>query len=796
MEDSDFIRFKNESFRLKLKRYALNNSFHGQTFILFGGTGAVGGQAAIELIQVFEFMHSIQPEPTSNTLLNLVITSVHENEVKSFITKLYKAFDRGSNRHGFEKSSSSDENIVKILTRKSGVIIEFHILRANPNFHVDNALIETEDDKSKIEQKLLIEIDKMASPFSTFIDTYKQRKGYPEDFKFKGVICGIPIPSVATYQFGQVDKLKLDKEKKLKIKSNILNKLAQDFGQIKQKYADEVLMAHTTGIGGMYNFINGKPVIRLGFAHSAKGELLKEKQFFANELTKYYSGYRLKVLVTAAAIGINYIDVKKELRISGEIFKKFEKTAKDGILPFPEKLIERTKSQQRPFNRVFPSMKIAGFNPLVNEKGDQEPVQKIKFADEKGNPPQPIKVDFALSSGENGAFSIDNAMALYLTMKVASQEELAHVLVSNALFGDDKQKPWFDDNGICYHTETDNSSHVFAILNSRAEFRAYQTSAFTVKAFQDLGSAKHQGELHTIGLYMLLHRLKSLDKKSISNLKSKYLEKEVMEFVDKNTPQLLIRNITSYDPEKLTLDFTNLLTLENGRDVANLIGFKSQLQSVFITTFFQHLYNAIKNTINTITSLGTPIVFQDKNGKDQILAGPYLAPIDIVVSHNNSLAEFIDAESKKHDLNNQALYEWLIASQGFVDLRPKATVVTCNDYKKGLKGEIAFADTVDDFRHIIEEQQKRNKYHQTEDQYFTCSGIIAFIGKFQGLRNQLKRFDLSLGTFNTWKALFPVDSNNNHPVIPGIVEGMRMYFEGLGKITGTEIMYPKYGYFN
>lgn len=799
MTTSDFIKFKNQSYLLKLKQFAASNESYQQTFAIFGGTGAVGGQVVIELIVSFEFMMSIRAARGEEDAPVIVVTGLHEAQIQTFTTKLFKAFDDGRGHHGFEKLESSTPDEFLVMKRKSGIMIKFFTLVAKPEFKTDlSTLIEGENDPSKIVKLLQEEAANTTSPFSEFIENYKSANGLSSDFKLSAVISGIPIPSVAAYHFGAIDKLleekgisasDQDKSIERSIKIAILRGLAEDFGDIKQKHSKEVLMAHTTAVGGMYNIIDGEPVITVGFSHSSLGELLKEKQYYANQLTIQYADLDLKILITAAAIGIDYIYPQQSLKINGGIFKQFRKALDEERLPFRQEVLEKG------VNRIFPAFSVAAFHPMLDKKGEPISVQKLDFDTAKNLPPV-VKTQFAIRSGENGIFSIDNAYALYLTMKVASPEELAHILTYNAIFGDDQQKPWFDKDGACHFTETDNSSLIFSLLGSRAEFRNYQTSAFTLKAYQDLGSNKHQGELHTAGIYMLLHRLKSLNLNLIHHINCKYRDSEVMEFVDKNTRPLLIEDIIAYDPHQKAKELAQLLTLNSAEELAEFIGFRGNLESGFIKTFFQHLHNVIKKTIYSITSMGTPIVFQDLDRKEKILAGPYLAPVDLVLSENNTLLKFIESESRRYNLNKRDLYEWLITNQGFIDLRPKANIVTCNDYKKGLERQIHTTEDLATFEYLIINLQKENNRELKENKYFTTSGIVAFVGRYQGLFKQLNTFDLTLGSFNAWKALFPTDDNNNHPVIPGIVEGMRMYFEGLGKITGSELLYPSYGYYH
>src|SRR5947209_17071608 len=107
-------------------------------------------------------------------------------------------------------------------------------------------------------------------------------------------------------------------------------------------------------------------------------------------------------------------------------------------------------------------------------------------------------------------------------MRVASVAELAGLLGRVSLFGDDHQAPWFRNtvryeadrqvvrsiDEVCYYTESDNSRHVFDFL-ALDRLRRAQLSGLEPMALQDLGSAKHQAELHTLALLILLHRLQT-----------------------------------------------------------------------------------------------------------------------------------------------------------------------------------------------------------------------------------------------------------------------------------------------
>ncbi len=796
----DFTKYKHQSFFLKLKELVANPNTNPFAFkmVFFGGTGAVGGQAVIEVLESYAYMKNASIK-APNAKPQLVITGINKSQIEQFCGKLFQVFGKQQFKTVAEQGDES------VLLYDGFVELHFKTLMAIPKFQTDleEALKNIDDKQAKIDY-LIAEASRTTSPFEAFIKELKIELGIAPEDKIRAVFSGIPVPSVATYHFENIDIL-LDKhglsdgdDEKLierSVKKEILKGLAEDFGDIKKHHAEEVLMAHTTSVGGMYQIIDGEPVIKLGYAHSSLGFLLKEKQFYANELTIHYSNYGLKSLVTASAIGIDYIYESSTLPLSSGISRKFRQASENNTLPFDLKVTIDQRGD-RLLNKVFEAKRIAVNHPVSDTADKAVTNSKLDYGNENDNIPN-LHVNYALRSGENGLFSLDNAYALYLNMKIASQEELAHVLVSNALLGDDPQKPWFDTNGICYYTQTDNSSLVFALLNNRKEFRRYQTSAFTTKAFQELGSSKHQAELHMHGLFMLMHKLKNLNSKQLSDqVTNTYEEQDVKQWVDANTSKLRLEDVVEYgkDIPSLSKSFSDLFAIQSVEDLALYTGFKGEL-SGFTLTFYNGLFSAVNKTINAITSLGTPIIFQNAHGKDEILSGPYFAPLDLVLSTNYTLIEKIDSLCKEQQLDREVFINWLVCNNGFVDLRPNAVLNMAKTYIGGLTDQIHILQTEEAFREAITNLKLKNARNIKENYHYNTSGLLAYCGRITGLYEQLEQFDLSLGTYNGWKALFPIDGNENHILIPGLVEAMRHYSEGLGKITGTEFLYPRYGYF-
>jgi hypothetical protein len=778
----DIKKFKHETLFEKIKQLSGVHEEFDQVHVIFGGTGAVGGQALIELVELYELMIRLKG-PGKRHRPRIIATGYSAKEIDDFAEKLNTIFQKTrKSGHGFEVVKHENSNAYLTLERVSGIVLEFYQFDASPKLTVN--LSDVVDESATVEKNLdalRASFDKLERPFTNFL-TQHILTGKLSGQKVRSVISGIPIPSVAAYRMQDVDEAlraigAKTVENERVVKRAVLEKMAMDFGNIKANLSEEVLIAHTTSVGGMYVIEDGEQVIKLGFAHSSSGELLIEKQFYANVLTEAYSALGIKALITAAAIGIDNIRYNQKLPMGGEVFKKFEARKEEGTLPFDGSLIDRQKGKR--FNYHFDA--VRGIAPNSGLDVPHEPLQFMK-----NRTAEELEVKYAIKSGENGWFSLDNTWALYLNMKVATQEELAHVLVFNALFGDDLQMPYFDEDGICYYTQTDNSSLAFALLGNSEPFRRYQTSGFSPKAYQDLGSNKHQGALHTIGIYMLLHRLRQLNPVELSRIRTKYSLEETIEYVDRNTPALLIEDIVEWGPKNTASDFASLLKIESIDWLRNFIGYRGDW-TPFVQHFFRNLLHAIHTAYQNITSLGTPIVYRPSDGPDQILYGPYLAPIDLVVTHQDSIAMELKKTAEKFGVDANLLFDWAVTNNGFVDLRPEATVITARSIREISPETVRKFDNHDAFRNAIESLEV--------GQYFATSGTLAFIGRFHGLYEQLNSYDVRFGTYNAWKALFPIDENNNHPIIPGIVEAMRLYTEGLGKVTGTESLYPMHGYF-
>src|SRR5919201_5705093 len=179
----------------------------------------------------------------------------------------------------------------------------------------------SDDDAAESVFKALAQAVAEARPVSDFLGSYRaehlEHRGIE---RFRSVVVGIPIPSLIAYHQDELAMAaehvpSLGQGQVEELKELFVEAVRDDLAQVRRDLADEVLMAHTTGVGGMYDERPGdpEPTIRLGFAHDALDRRLADKHRFAERLTQLYSAAGIKVLITAAAIGIDEVRVHERV---------------------------------------------------------------------------------------------------------------------------------------------------------------------------------------------------------------------------------------------------------------------------------------------------------------------------------------------------------------------------------------------------------------------------------------------------------------------------------------------------
>lgn len=768
------------SFLRALDRPALYDDIH----VIFGGTGAVGGTTAFQLIQLYEELMRYK-KPGDEQVPTIIVTGLNKNEIRKFTTRIFQ----------FCEMKYGDHQPVRYKKRgymtPSGIFIELKHFAVKPEipalsdltrkpmkdrikmidkFLQDNNLSK----KSPVDEKVaLLKAtikDKLERPFKEFLDKYVEERQFGDNFKFQSVIVGIPLASVAAYHLTNLEEICrlmgiTDTDTVGGIKTLFLEGIRDDLVGIKGVLANEVLIAHTTAVGGMYDETpDGKRIIRIGFAHSASGDRLKQKQIFAEVLSDLYSEGGVDVLVTAAAIGIDGVTARKTVPIKKDIFARLESAVREKSPVVCESDLK--------------SRNLKTYKPVTVDL-DEKSSESLFF--EHGHD---IICDYVIHSGENGFFSIANADALYRIMKVTSASELSVVLSDVAIAGDDPLCPWFKDH-ISYYTETDNSRMVMDFLYQPQLFNS-QLKGLEPQALQDLGSSKHQGELHTLNLLIMLHRLRTLD---LDKLEPEIdLERfNPREYFIKNSKRLTFEELIGWDMPALHQDLVTMVRSEEPSDLYAINSLKNRT-SPSRNEACHRIMKEVLLAIWAMPSLGSPIIY-DYHGKTYVRVGYYIAPLDILMKKKDSISRHLYETFKKSGKNRGHYDKYIrfhITNNGFIDLRSSATIVTARSPDEDLSDKVMFFESEAEFKYALE--------RITPYAYFTTSGLIALMVRLRGLFEYVSRARIELGTLIDFRAQIPRDDKGNILLLPGAVEAFRMSSEGLEKNTGTERISGFWGY--
>ena len=399
-------------------------------------------------------------------------------------------------------------------------------------------------------------------------------------------------------------------------------------------------------------------------------------------------------------------------------------------------------------------------------------------------------VDAAIRSGENGLFSVANCVALYNVMKVAIPEELAMVLVRHALFGPERRRDWFKEK-ICYYSETENSYFALRLLDSYPQLVRAHHGPFAVQAYQALGSATHQARLHELGLLMLWLRMRELSKdfQNIPEAELTAALPNIGDFLWNRTRIPSFQDLEGIDPSTMAAAFTELCEADSMEAVGRLLGFDPRRYAQRLPgreKFLHRLCNHIRRYLQIITSLGVPIIYRQSSGEDRLLVGPYVAPLDSAIAERGDVAAAWRRGAENCGASFDAYRDWTIVNNGFVDLRPHALGCAAKEPDTDLEDHVS--------RLASSEELQAWLSTLAPGSYFTTCGTIALHHRLQHLGDLVQKRKVELGTRETWKHLFRQDRHGRHLISPGLVETMRMYCEGQGKITGTEALWPRWGY--
>ncbi len=759
-----------------------------------GGTGAVGGASLLQMLSMYAEMFSItSPHPDEVPIL--LATGRSDDEIHWFTKRLYRALE----------SAYGSENKPERI--RSGYMTHYGAFVAMERFNV--ALLEEisaslrlkpEERAAAIEKAIgefrarlemptesvldvLSKVLKESLPISRFLKRYAEKYRPGVEKPYRSVLIGIPIPSLIAYHHDALDALV---EHVAAIKQADLETLIDafvialrdDFKHVQDTLADNVMIAHTTGVGGMYDVDGVEKFIRLGFAHAAQDQALLEKHRFADKLTTLYAGSDIKTMVTAAAIGIDEIRIREKVPLHGQLSRMLFNEKRE-LFPDSKKTLPREAKASKRAGGPLPARQFVMVHKPVTVRLTHPSHKLLDF--DKG---EEFRPRYILRSGENGFFSVANAEALYRTMRVASASELGHVLASVGLFGDDPGSPWFKD-GICYYTETDNSRQVFDFL-AQPSLMEMQLTGLEPMALQDLGSSKHQGELHTLALLILLHRLRTVDLDALDP----YVDPnnfDAARFFVERSRALTFEDIESWNLKSTAEDLAILVSADSPEDLL-------KLRPLMRRSLFEKKDQAVRMVLKTalsavwsIPSLGSPIVF-DRGTESFMRSGYFVAPLNLLMTESVTVDNWF--HDQHHECRTRCSLETFrdfhICDRGFIDLRPHAIVSSARRADEDLEARVRCVHDEDDLRRCLAEI--------TPYTYFTTCGLLAILFRLRGLYRFLREGMLELGTFHESRWQMPRDEHGHIIVLPGAVEAFRMVSEGLDKTTGTERIDGIWGY--
>jgi len=758
------MRFKKSRFGPRLVEAARAARHYRDVHVFIGGTGAVGGSSALQMVEMLEEMMTINPPASADDVPVLIVTGRSDDEVHSFESRLKRItrtrWGAGVTPRHFEHGFLTPGGVYVAVSKfELRPIPGLEIVTDSDSAHraeaVDEFLRVAGVDRANIEESLLAYVRSLR-PITSFLEDRKVRLRDYGDKPFRSVLLGFPLPSILAYQTGGLgtvgNALNLGADFTAHVKQAFEQTFAGDLAAVTETWGARVLVAHTTGVGGMYDESpNGETTPRLGFAHASRDEALRQKHIEAEHLMHEYAQRGIYMLVTAAAIGIDEVRMREHIPLHRDIVK--------ALRDAPHELY-RGSRERKQYVQVFKP------TTLRFDEAKTKPLHFKAGAE--------LLPSWVIRSGENGFFSVANADALYRVMKVASVSELGHVLSTVGLFGDDPNLPWFE-NGICYYTETDNSRAVFDFLYQPVLLDA-QLGGLDAMALQDLGSAKHQAELHTLGLLILLHRLRTLDIEAIEEYPDESFNAKKF-FLESSRP-LTFRDVETWDVETLARDLRTLVTAEKPGQLLPLKPLIDPGQFGARDEAHLKVMKVVLDAVFTIPSLGSPIVVEDEKGAPVARTGVWIAPMGTIVTHEDSLQKLFAAGEEVRNFH--------LAVNGFIDLRPHAIVSSAKVQSDIAPGAVTVHR---------DEQSLRERLHSLEPySFFATCGLLAVVHRLRALGTMLGQARTDLGTMQDWVWTMRRDERGHTYVVPGVVEALRMVAEGQEKTTGAEWLDGLWGY--
>jgi len=403
--------FKKSRFGPRLAAAARAGSNYRDVHVFIGGTGAVGGAAALQMVAMFEEMMAIEPPPTADDVPVLIVTGRSDDEVHTFESRLQRftrtRWGAGTKARHFEHGYLTPGGVYVAISKFELKPVPGLEIVTDADLHSREKAVEEFLRFANVARaESLIDYVRSSRPVTSFLEDRKVRLRDYGDKPFRSVLLGFPLPSILAYQTGGLgivaSALGLDAEFTARVKDAFESTFADDLVAVREQWGARVLVAHTTGVGGMYDETpDGRTTPRLGFAHASRDEALRQKHIEAEHLMQKYAQRGILMLVTAAAIGIDEVRMRDTIPLHGGIVKAL-RDAKHELF--------RGARERKQFIHLFKPITLQ-----LDAKSSRE--LHFKLGEE-------IRPEHAIRSGENGFFSVANADALYRVMKVASVSEL------------------------------------------------------------------------------------------------------------------------------------------------------------------------------------------------------------------------------------------------------------------------------------------------------------------------------------------------------------------------------------
>ncbi len=789
--------YKAERLSTRLVAAARSGERYKDVHVFLGGTGAVAGTALLKMLELYEEMIAIQP-PSEDEVPILLATGLNaKGDIRDFKTRLYRWAEA---RYG---SALKPRKVRNGFLTHSGVFIVTVPLVVEPLPDLaDLVKIPPEDRPAKVAEYLsrrgaglnasaeevyevLSRELRCRSPFTDFLKAYRHRHLTPES-RFRTVVQGIPLPSLVAYKIPALEEIAsclrvTDKSWLAGLRQAFQQAICDDTATVRRELADRVLVAHTTAVGGMYDKTVDGSRVRTEFAHSAVDDRLEQKKKAADTLTELYTSAGIDLLITAAAIGVDEVQIRQSVTVHGDVQQMLAdldrplfKGSKELLPPEAWKSVAAGRQVPRP-------QRVRTARPLTVPLGEASH-QEVEF--ERGVDIIPSCV---IRSGENGYFSVANAETLYRVMRVASASELGLFLASTGLFGDDPDVPSFKDH-VCYYTESDNSRQVFDFL-AQPPIRQAQLNGLDPMALQDLGNAKHQGELHTLGILILHHRLRTLDVDAIEP----YVDEKSFDpasFFVRYSEALRFEDVLGWKVEELAETLRILVSADRPADLEPLTPFKrTQVRELFPRRkeARERVFVRALEAVWNVPSLGSPLVYEIE-GQTWVRTGYFAAPLKRLVEYQDSidlgLRELHAIQAP--DSEFATFQDHILASRGFVDLRPHAVVTWGEPGEPDFGNRVARATTVAELEEVLARIPPYTAFS-------TC-GLLAVVYRLQMLGERLGAALMELGTLQDSLWQMPRDEIGHLLVVPGVVDAFRMESEGREKSTGSERLAGWWGY--